>query len=202
VTHFLYLVRHGLADPHDGPLSEAGEQQARLTGQRLKDVPFSGIYHGPLPRAAQTADLIAASLPGIPVSASELAGDYVPSAPDPDALPPRFARFLAEFSSAELTDGPKLAATALKRFAQPGSEQEDTYELIVTHNLLIGWFVSQALGAPPWRWLGLNQMNCAVSVIAYMPGLPSALIIFNDVGHLPAELRWTGFPAGVTPAGG
>ena len=26
--------------------------------------------------------------------------------------------------------------------------------------------VSQALAAPAWRWLGLNQMNCALSVIA------------------------------------
>jgi serine/threonine-protein phosphatase PGAM5 len=202
VAHFLYLVRHGATDPHDGPLSKAGEQQARLTGQRLKDVPFSGIYHGPLPRAAQTADLIAASLPGVAVSVCELAGDYVPSAPDPDDLPPSFARFLAGFSTAELTDGPQLAAAALERFAQPGSEQGDTYELIVTHNLLIGWFVSQALCAPSWRWLGVNQMNCAVTVIAYVPGLPSALVSFNDAGHLPPELRWTGFPAAVRPAGG
>ena len=41
MTHFLYLVRHGEAAPHDGPLSPAGEQQARLTGRRLKDVPLS-----------------------------------------------------------------------------------------------------------------------------------------------------------------
>ena len=75
MAHFLYLVRHGATDPHDGPLSDAGKRQARLTGQRLRDVPFSGIYHGPLPRATQTADLIAASLPGIPVSACDLAGD-------------------------------------------------------------------------------------------------------------------------------
>ena len=46
------------------------------------------VYHGPLPRAAQTAELIAASLPGVPVSPSELAGDYLPSVPDPDGLPP------------------------------------------------------------------------------------------------------------------
>jgi broad specificity phosphatase PhoE len=201
VTHFLYLVRHGQADPHDGPLNAAGERQARLTGQPLKDVPFSGIYHGPLPRTAQTADLIAASLPGVPVSACDLAGDYVPSAPDPSSLPPSFARFLAGFSPAELTDGPRLAAAALDRFGQPGSVQGDTYELIVTHNLLIGWFVSQALGAPPWRWMGLNQMNCALSVIAYIAGLPSALLSFNDAGHRPADLRWTGFPAAaVRPA--
>lgn len=202
MAHFLYLVRHGVADPHDGPLAAVGEQQARLTGRRLTGVPFSGIYHGPLPRAARTAELIAASLPDIPVSACELAGDYVPSAPDPAELPPAFARFLTGFSAAELTDGPKLAAAALERFAQPGGEHGDTYELIVTHNLLIGWFVSQALSAPPWRWLGVNQMNCALTVIAYPPGAPSALITFNDAGHLPPELRWTGFPAAVRPAGG
>jgi serine/threonine-protein phosphatase PGAM5 len=202
VTHFLYLVRHGQADPHDGPLGEVGEQQARLTGQRLEHVPLSGIYHGPLLRTAQTAGLIASSLPGVPVSACDLAGDYLPFVPDPDGLPPDFARFLAGFSAAERADGPKLAAAALERFARAGSGPGDTHELIVTHNLFIGWFVSQALGAPPWRWMGLNQMNCALTVIAYLPGLPAGLISFNDAGHLPPELRWTGFPAAVRPASG
>jgi broad specificity phosphatase PhoE len=32
MTRFLYLVRRGEADPHDGPLSTAGREQARLTG--------------------------------------------------------------------------------------------------------------------------------------------------------------------------
>jgi broad specificity phosphatase PhoE len=200
MTRFLYLVRHGSADPHDAPLSKAGEEQARLTGQRLKDVPFSAIYHGPLPRAAQTAVVIAASLPGVPVSACDLAGDYLPSVPDPAGLPPSYAGFLAQFSEAERADGPKLAAAALDRFAR--AAQEDTYELVVTHNFLIGWLVSQALAAPPWRWLGLNQMNCAVTIIAYQPGLPAGLISFNDAGHLPRELRWTGFPAAVRPVTG
>ena len=70
----------------------------------------------------------------------------------------------------------------------------------VTHNFLIGWLVSQALAAPSWRWLGVNQMNCALTVIAYRTGLPPALISFNDAGHLPPELRWNGFPAAVRPA--
>ena len=52
VTRFLYVVRHSKADPHDGPLSQVGERQAQLTGQRLKDVPFRGVYHGLRPRAA------------------------------------------------------------------------------------------------------------------------------------------------------
>ena len=202
MTHFLYLVRHGEAAPHDGPLSPAGEQQARLTGRRLKDVPLSAIHHGPLPRAAQTASLIAACIPGVPVSASDLAGDYLPSDPAPDDLPPSYASFVAGFSAAERAEGPRLAAAAIDRFTQAGPGDGDSHELIVTHNFRIGWLVSRALAAPSWRWLGLNQMNCALSVIAYRAGLPPALISFNDAGHLPPELRWNGFPAAVRPASG
>jgi probable phosphoglycerate mutase len=199
VTHFLYVVRHGDASPHDGPLSPIGEQQAELTGQRLKDVPLSAIYHGPLPRAAQTARLIAAGLPGVPVVASDLAGDYLPSDPDPDLLPASFVSFLGQFSEAERSEGPKMAEAAIQRFAQPGPAGQDDHTLVVTHNLLVGWLVSQALAAPAWRWLGLNQMNCALTVIAYQPGLPPSLLTFNDARHLPPGLRWTGFPAGLRP---
>jgi len=200
MTRFLYLVRHGDASPHDGPLSPAGQEQARLTGRRLKDVPFSAVYHGPLPRAAQTAKLIAASLPGVPVTASELAGDYIPSNPDPEDLPRRFADFVASFPAAERAAGAARAEAARERFIRPDDGAPDSYELVVTHNFLLGWLVSQALDAPPWRWLGLNQMNCAVTVIACQPGLPAALITFNDASHLPPELRWTGFPATLRPA--
>jgi len=198
VTRFLFLVRHGEA-PGDGELSEAGQQQARLTGERLRDVPFGGICHGPLSRAAQTAGLIAASLPGVPVAVSDLAGDYLPSDPDPDGLPPSYARFVARFSAAERTEGPQRAAEALDRFARPGSPDGDEYELLVTHNFLVGWLVSQAMAGPPWRWLGVNQMNCAISVIAYQAGLPASLLTFNDAGHLSPELRWTGFPPTLRP---
>ena len=202
MTHFLYLVRHGEAAPHDGPLSPAGERQARLTGERLRDVPLSAIQHGPLPRAAQTASLIAAYFPGVPVAASDLAGDYLPSDPGPDGLPPSYASFVAGFSAAERAEGPRLAAAAIGRFTRAGPGDGDDHELVVTHNFLIGWLVSQALAAPSWRWLGLNQMNCALTVIACRPGLPPSLISFNDAGHLPPELRWTGFPAAVRPPSG
>jgi len=183
-------------------MSRAASTEAETTGE-LADVPFSAIYHGPLPRAAQTARLIAASLPGVPVSACELAGDYLPSVPDADGLPPQFASFLAGFSAAERADGQQRAAAALERFARPDSAQDGTqYELVVTHNLLIGWLVSQSLDAPAWRWMGLNQMNCALTILAYRPGWPAGLVSFNDAGHLPPELRWTGFPAEARPVSG
>lgn len=48
--------------------------------------------------------------------------------------------------------------------------------------------------APKWRWLGLNHGNAALTVIRYTPGRPASVLVSNDMRHLPAELRWTGFP--------
>jgi len=202
MTRFLYLVRHGEASPHDGSLNEAGREQARLAGYRLHEVQLAAIHHGPLPRAAETAAVIAEGFPGVPVSASELAGDYIPSDPDPAALPVPFARLVSSYTAAERAEGTRLARAAIERFTQPGAEGSDSHELLVTHNFLIGQLVSHALAAPPWRWLGLNQMNGGLTVIAYQQGFPPRLIIFNDGGHLPPELRWTGFPPAAVPLQG
>jgi broad specificity phosphatase PhoE len=195
-------VRHGEAVPHDGPLSPAGQQQAQLTGARLMDVPLAAIHHGPRPRAAQTARIIAEGLPGVPAHPCELAGDYLPTDPAPGDLPPSYASFVSQFTVAERTDGPGLAASALECFTRASAADGDRHELVVTHNFLIGWLVSQALAAPSWRWLGLNQMNCALTVLAYQPGRPPSLITFNDAGHLTPGLRWTGYPPGLRPPSG
>jgi probable phosphoglycerate mutase len=197
MTAFVYLVRHGAADPHDGPLSEAGREQARHLGQRLAEVPLSAIYHGPLQRAADTAAIIAGYRPDVPLIESDLAGDYLPSDPDRAALPADYAAYLDGFDSAERAEGPGRAAAALELFTR--ASEPEVHRLIVTHNLLIGWIVSQAMAAPDWRWLGVNQMNCALTVIACQPGLPPSLLTFNDAGHLPPELRWTGFPPRLRP---
>lgn len=202
MTRFLYLVRHGDASPHDGPLSEAGREQARLTRDRLAEVPLTAIWHGPLPRAAQTAAIIAEGFPGVPVSVSDLAGDYIPSDPDPAELPPAWASFVSGYTAAERAHGTRLASAAIEQFTQVGPGDSDTYELIVTHNFLIGWLVSQALAAPSWRWLGLNQMNAGLTVIAYQATSPASLISFNDAEHLPPALRWTGFHRAARPPSG
>lgn len=49
-----------------------------------------------------------------------------------------------------------------------------------------GWLVRAALDAPPWRWLGLNHDNAALTVIRYRPGFPASLLFYNDTSHLPA----------------
>jgi broad specificity phosphatase PhoE len=65
----LYLVRHGetelnatrVLQPADTPLSARGLAQARAIAARLAKEPLAGIVSSDMPRAAQTAEAIAAA---------------------------------------------------------------------------------------------------------------------------------------------
>jgi broad specificity phosphatase PhoE len=197
-TRYLYLARHGEASPDETTLTESGRRQARLLGERLHGVPLTTIHHGPLPRAAQTARLISAQLDGVPVRLAEAAGDYVPHIPDKAELPPASADYLMsrleQIPAEERTRGAALAREALDQFTGPADGAEPRHELVITHNFLIAWLVRAAQDAPHWRWLGLNHCNGALTVIRYAPGRPSSVLVYNDMSHLPEDLRWTGFP--------
>jgi len=190
----LYLARHGEAD---GDLTPAGRQQSRLLGERLAGRPIAALHHSPVARAAQTAALVAESLPDVAVRPSDLISDHPPFLPAAEDLPPVFApialRHLADYTEEQRATGPALAAGALATFATP--TEEDRAELLVTHSQMVTWFLRAALDAAPWRWLGNNAANAALTIIQYRPGWPASVITFNDQSHLPPELRWTGFPA-------
>ncbi|MFG3404608.1 histidine phosphatase family protein [Streptomyces sp. NPDC048142] len=198
-ARYLYLTRHGQASADESTLTYDGRRQAALLGERLRGVPITAIHHGPLARAEQTARLVGEQLAGVPLLRSEPAGDYIPYLPRREELPADSAAEtlarLAGFPAAEREQGPGLAGEALARFTGTVEGDEPRHELLVTHNFLVGWLVRAALDAPKWRWLGINHANAALTVIRYAPGRPPALLLFNDTGHLPAELRWTGFPS-------
>ncbi|WP_028801016.1 histidine phosphatase family protein [Streptomyces sp. 142MFCol3.1] len=198
-TRYLYLVRHGQASSEESGLTEAGRKQATLLGRRLRDVPLAAVHHGPLARAQETARLLGDELSDVSLHPSEIAGDYVPYLPGRDELPPEqadfFLRFLEGATADERERGPVLARQALDRFTGPVDGDEPRHELVVTHNFLIAWIVREAMYAPKWRWLGINHANAALTVIRYAADRPASLLVSNDMRHLPAELRWTGFPA-------
>ncbi|PRX98465.1 histidine phosphatase family protein [Allonocardiopsis opalescens] len=198
-TRYLYLSRHAEASP-EGRLTEAGRRQAELLGERLAAAPITRLRHGPLARTAQTAETVAGFLPNAVPEADDAAGDYPPHFPGPTELPAAFAPtaegFLAGFDAADRERGPDLARSALTRYTGPAESEDDRHELVITHAFLIGHLVGQALDAPPWRWLTLNPANAALTVIRYTPDRPASVLLFNDMRHLPEELRWTGFPPG------
>ncbi|SDT67489.1 histidine phosphatase family protein [Actinoplanes derwentensis] len=164
----LWIVRHAEALPDQSGLTAAGERQAGLLGERLAAVPFAAVSHSPLPRAVRTAALVAAHLPGVPVRVAEELDDRVP------------------------TDDPAASAAMIARFTGPAAEER--HELVVTHAFQVAWFARAALETPAERWRDLIPANTGLTVIRYFPGGRTRVIVFNDLAHLPPELRFTGFP--------
>lgn len=195
-TTLLYLVRHGEQqraardgeDPDLG-LSALGAEQARYLGGRLAKVPFDVVRHSPACRAAETAAIVSEYLPGVPVHESDLLTDLTP-VPIPgqeESVPIRYRWFLDTVAEEERDLGGSRLDAAVARLAV--ATDADRCELLVTHNFVIGWFVRHVLAAPWRRWMGLNQFNCALTIIKVSDGEPPALVTFNDIGHLPVGRR-------------
>ncbi|MFD2795560.1 histidine phosphatase family protein [Promicromonospora vindobonensis] len=195
-TRHLYLARHGAADAF-GDLTDVGRRQASLLGERLAGLPVDTVWHSPLPRAAASAHVIGEHLPGVPVTAAAELVDHVPYVPAAPDLPRAWAGFFDGYDDAERAPGERLAAELVDRFAKP--TETETHEVLVTHAFQVAWLLRHALDAPPARWLGLNSGNTALTVLEYREGLPPTVVLFNDMGHLPQDLRWTGFPPSQRP---
>ncbi|GAB3168621.1 histidine phosphatase family protein [Myceligenerans halotolerans] len=199
-TRYLYIARHGAADPF-GELTDTGQEQARLLGRRLAHLPIGAVRHSPLPRAAASAQELAAQLrPGIPVAEAAELVDHIPYIPSPEETPGPWVPFFDGYDAEEAAVGNRMACDLTARFATaPDRADGDVHEVLITHAYPIAWLIRDALAAPPVRWLGLSSANAALTVIEYRPGVPPSIAMFNDMTHLPAELRWTGFPQVARP---
>ena len=191
MSRYLYLVRHGEQQDAeyglpDGPLSPRGVRQARAVAERLGGVPFSAAFTSPLQRAQETARIMTERLPALDAHPSALLMDCIPSGPEPD-MPHAFESFFGGVTPEEIAAGEAQMADATAEWLAPS--REDRHELLITHNFVIGWFVRETFGAPAWRWLGLTQANCGLTIIRVRSAKPPVLVTFNDLGHLPPELR-------------
>ena len=191
MTHTLYLVRHGeqLDAEHgvvDGPLSPRGQRQSRLIADRLGGVPFDAVWHSPLQRAEQTAHIMSEHLPALDPKPSALLFDCVPTGYSPQ-MPHTFEPFFNSVTDDEVEAGRAQMADAVDEFLTPS--RGATHDLLITHNFVIAWFVREAMDAPEWRWAGLNQAHCGLTIIRYKTGRLPELVAHNDLGHLPVELR-------------
>ncbi|MFC9970756.1 histidine phosphatase family protein [Spirillospora sp. NPDC127200] len=193
-TRHLHIVRHGAAGLF-GELTDTGRRQAELLGERLAGLPIDAVWHSPLSRAARSAQIIGGRLPGAPVREAAELIDHVPHVPD--EIPAARAGLFADHDDAEATAGARLAEALTERFARPA--ETETHEVLVTHAHQVAWLVRHALDAPPERWLGLSCGNAALTTIEYRDGAAPAVLLHNDMGHLPADLRWTGFGPGRRP---
>lgn len=195
MSRYIYLVRHGeQVDAEfglpEGPLSKRGREQAERIADRLAPVKFDGAFTSPLQRAVDTADVITSRLGIEPATPSALLMDCVPAGPNPD-MPQAFEKFYGGISEEQILAGEAQMADATAEWLAPA--RDDRHDLLITHNFVIAWFVREVFGAAAWRWLGINQANCGLTIIRVRTAKPPVLLTHNDLGHLPPELR-TGLP--------
>ena len=195
MSRYLYLVRHGeQVDAEfglpDGPLSPRGKRQAELIAERLSGVPFDRAYSSPMERAIETAQAMTSRMPSLEVEPSALLMDCIPSGPTPD-MPAVFEPFFGGVSDEEVQAGEAQMADAQAEWLTVRAG--DSHELLITHNFVIAWFVREVFGAAAWRWIGINQAHCGLTIIRVRSAKPAVLVTHNDLGHLPAEMR-TGMP--------
>ena len=204
----LHLVRH--AEPDHGAteyaaagLTPRGLRQAEVLGERLRGA--DAVLSGPLPRAVQTAQRLAAAAGDVPVAVCEHLDDRTPLPSRLDDVPPAYHRFVLaarEAGGDDLDPGGgaleravhafsavTLRSTLAQFLAGRAPVGEPLSVVLVTHAFVLGWFVRHALDAPDWRWMGLNPSHASLTTLLVRDGLPTTLLAFDDLAHLPADLR-------------
>lgn len=194
----IHLVRHGQyhrlvpddiqrrtgtewAVMSDGGLTELGIEQAGLTARRLSEYPVAAIHSSSLPRAAETAAIIAEAFPGIGVQSSEALWECIPY------VSPSIAPLLPDMSDDDLARGQRRAEEAYERYLER-RRQEDAHEVVVCHGNLIRYFVARALGGGLEAWVRMGTLHCGISQIEKGDDW-TLLLCHNDSGHLPEEKR-------------
>ncbi len=117
----LLLIRHGQyetwhEDRSKRILTALGREQAQLTGQRLKDLSkdYTLLTSSSMPRAKETAQLIAECLPQVPREQSDLLSEGAPIQPEPPSKHWRPEEYVSLSVSLYLQSGINIVFLSLR----------------------------------------------------------------------------------------
>ncbi len=169
--------------PQYGSLTALGRRQALRTAKRLAELPIDAIYHSDLPRAAETARIIAKRLPKLPLYSKRCLREATL------AMPKSWSKG-HRISKAEQARERARIRAMIESFFRPNRKQTDRHELLVTHGNLIRYLVRRVLHDPVQKWPWLGTLQCSLTILLIrLPPAKSCLISFNDVGHLPKSMQ-------------
>jgi len=202
----ILLVRHGETDWNlagrfqgrsDVPLNQKGREQASALALALKRESLAAIYCSPLARAKETAHLIKAYHPSVPLYEEE--GLVEMNLGEFEGIEgPRWAEKYADFrnawrdnpASVTMPGGESLqevqarSMAALERISK--AHPPDCTLLVCSHNFVILTILCHALEIPLDRFRELKQGTAAMNVL-YLQGGRLRAEVVNDRSHLPRE---------------
>jgi broad specificity phosphatase PhoE len=202
----ILLVRHGETDWNltgrfqgrsDVPMNQKGKEQAEALALALKRESLAAIYCSPLTRAKETAHLIKAYHPSVPLYEEE--GLVEMNLGEFEGIEgPRWAEKYADFreawrdnpASVTMPGGESLqevqarAMGTLERISK--AHPPDCTLLVCSHNFVILTILCHALEIPLDRFRELKQGTAAMNIL-YLQGRRLRAEVVNDRSHLPRE---------------
>ncbi len=191
-TRRLLFLRHGQYDEEgDGRLTALGREQAAHSAEALAAERLDQIRVSTLIRARETAEIVARAHRSVSVRPSSLFCEAIPT-----KLPPRLARGIEAARIARDIPRAKRAAAELFR-----PSRTDRSELIVCHGNIIRFFHCLALDVDPTAWVRLVSHHCGITEVLVLASGQLRAVRYNDLGHLPPELRTMSGAAQRSPVG-
>ena len=200
------VIRHGETAANQGniiqgqtdvPLSETGEDQARLLGKRWKNKKFDAVYSSDLSRARRTAEL---AFPGRKAETTPLLremdlGHWCGLSTDviAERFPDEWSAFRSGSSECKIAGGEsrhELFARTEKFFTAAAARNRGKSVLVVTHGGLLRAFFLLVMGGEKVKFDLLPATgNTGISVAKFDDETGKwRLVTWNDTAHLESLL--------------
>ncbi len=186
----LYLIRHGQYDHDDDrdpdigkALIPLGIAQSKLVAGRLKSLPvkMNSLISSTMTRARQTAIIINQDFPELEFLQNRLIRECTPPTWREDIMDGE--------DPEELKNCTDNLDAAFSNYLIPSPGEEDQNDIIVCHGNVIRYFVTKVLKVETMSWLQMTTGNCGLTVVRIKPDGSMKLVSFNDMGHIPPNLR-------------
>lgn len=175
-TRTLILLRHGqYAAEGVGALTPLGREQARLTGRYLESMSIDAIWSSTLPRAKETAQIVAEVVAGARPRHTRLLREGLYTKVEGYNVPP-----------SERREDRERADAAYSKFFR--KTRRDRTELVVCHGNLIRYLVCRALHLPIAKWLRMNSCHCGITRVLVRETGAVRVVSYNETAHLPVKL--------------
>jgi serine/threonine-protein phosphatase PGAM5 len=171
------LVRHGQYDlENGGKLTKLGREQADVTGrwisEHLGESRVDALWSSTLPRARETAEIIAQSVRQSKVRpASVLCEGMYSKVKGYDV------------SASERQEDRERADAAYDRFFR--ASRADRLEIVVCHGNLIRYLICRAIDVPVGRWTRMNSHHCSLTRVLVRDTGAVRVVSYNETAHLP-----------------
>ncbi|MHB9022701.1 MAG: histidine phosphatase family protein [Armatimonadota bacterium] len=200
----IYLIRHGQSTGNgqgcflgwsDHPLTDLGKAQATAAAERLASLGPAPIYSSDLPRALETAEIIAQRL-GSRVTADprwrEMNCGVFSGRPwDELGHDEDMSRRLAEDQYGTVIPGGESCAQMVERVKtafEQVCEKPEQHIVIVSHAGPISAVLAQCLLIPPERFWALTTEHGGITRLSISEGWISVRAV-NETAHLPEAIH-------------